>query len=160
MPERGDAKAPVHTNPRDSAGGRNVQEWISGLKTRPASYGKAAARQFQVKHCGPIEYLVVGRNSRIWADGVNSSNGDLCEAKYVTDPKRSPFIPGSSIPEHIRSNILLDVESELARYSFAVNDSSLPCKNLVLFTNHGKSQEFFRGRMSAHSIKGRVERVD
>jgi hypothetical protein len=66
---------------------------------------------------------------------VDLKTGQAIEVKYVGNPERSPFAPGSDIQEFIREKILADQESEFYRYGRVISDTGNPLTGLQVVTN-------------------------
>jgi hypothetical protein len=123
------------------------------IASRPA-VGSGPSRAYQVAHTGECEYLCTGGGQSVWADGIEAT--DLLDAKFVGNPARSPFIPGSAIPDKIRAMIHAQTESEFSRYAAVINDSGNPFTGLRVITNHQGAVPYFQGLMSKFGINGTV----
>ncbi|MBO0885201.1 MAG: hypothetical protein J2P17_33710, partial [Mycobacterium sp.] len=122
--------------------------------TRPA-VGGGPSRAYQVAHTGNCEQLCVGGGSQVWADGVEGID-TLLDAKYVGNPGRSPFVPGSAIPDKIRGFINAQVESEFSRYADVIADTTNPFERLRVITNEQDAVPYFEGLLSKFGIPGEV----
>jgi len=125
------------------------------LDTRPA-VGSGNAQAYQIAHTGSTEYRAVGGGERVWADGFDRDTGELLDAKFIDKPGRSPFIPGSGIPDFIRSKIAAKTDDEFRRYAAVINDPSNPLTGLRVITNHSDAVPYFQGLMQQHGIPGSV----
>ncbi|MGQ5226617.1 DUF6531 domain-containing protein [Streptomyces sp. yara] len=134
-----------------------ITAWKHSLDVRPAAgYNNPAARAYQIRHCGPIEYRATGGGERVWADGIDGNTAELLDAKHVGKPGDSPFIPGSKTPPFIRDKIIKDLDEEFRRYGAVVNDPNNPAVGLRVVTNHPDAVPFFQGLMQQHGVPGRV----
>ena len=122
--------------------------------TRPA-VGSGPSHHYQVAHAGPCEQLCVGGGSQVWADGIEGIS-TLLDAKYVGNPGRSPFVPGSAIPDKIRGFINAKIESEFSRYADVINDPTTPFERLRVITNEPGAVPYFEGLLSRFGIPGEV----
>ncbi|MFF5104364.1 polymorphic toxin-type HINT domain-containing protein [Streptomyces sp. NPDC000134] len=125
------------------------------LDTR-AAVGSGNAQAYQIAHTGATEYRAVGGGERVWADGFDGNTGELLDAKFIEKPGRSPFIPGSGIPDFIRNKIAAKTGDEFRRYSAVINDPSNPLTGLRVITNHPGAVPYFQGLMQQHGIPGSV----
>ncbi|WP_240981788.1 MULTISPECIES: polymorphic toxin-type HINT domain-containing protein [unclassified Streptomyces] len=125
------------------------------LDTR-AAVGSGNAQAYQIAHTGATEYRAVGGGERVWADGFDRNTGELLDAKFIEKPGRSPFIPGSGIPDFIRSKITAKMDDEFSRYAAVINDPSNPLTGLRVITNHSGAVPYFQGLMQQHGIPGSV----
>ncbi|NNJ03423.1 sugar-binding protein [Streptomyces sp. PKU-MA01144] len=125
------------------------------LDTR-AAVGSGNAQAYQIAHTGATEYRAVGGGERVWADGLDRNTGELLDAKFIEKPGRSPFIPGSGIPDFIRSKITAKMDDEFSRYAAVINDPSNPLTGLRVITNHSGAVPYFQGLMQQHGIPGSV----
>ncbi|MFF6784174.1 polymorphic toxin-type HINT domain-containing protein [Streptomyces sp. NPDC012510] len=125
------------------------------LETRPA-VGAGNSQAYQVAQTGATEYRAVGGGQRVWADGMDRNTGELLDAKFIDNPGRSPFIPGSGIPDFIRNKIGAKIDDEFSRYASVINDPSNPLTGLRVITNHQGAVPYFQGLMQQHGIPGSV----
>jgi RHS repeat-associated protein len=125
------------------------------LDTRPA-VGSGNSQTYQTAHTGATEYRAVGGGEKVWADGFDRNAGQLLDAKFVEKPGRSPFIPGSDIPDFIRSKIAAKTADEFRRYAAVINDPSNPLTGLRVITNNSGAVPYFQGLMRQHGIPGSV----
>jgi hypothetical protein len=123
------------------------------VDSRPA-VGSGPSRAYQVTHAGECEYLCTGGGQAVWADGIDEAT--LLEAKFVRDPARSPFIPGSGIRADVRAFINAKTESEFSRYASVIADPETPFTSLRVITNHQGAVTYFEGLMSKFGINGSV----
>jgi hypothetical protein len=123
------------------------------VASRPA-VGSGPRRAYQVTHAGDCEYLCTGGGQSVWADGIDATT--LLDAKFVGNPARSPFIPGSAIPDRIRAMIHAQTESEFSRYAAVIADPGNPFTGLRVITNHQGAVPYFQGLMSRFGINGSV----
>src|SRR5712692_7066421 len=78
-----------------------VESWVAGLRTTETPT-RTAKDLYERAQTGPLNYLVEGGGKQVWADGVRVADANLLEAKYVENPARSPYIPGSDCPPFVR----------------------------------------------------------
>lgn len=123
------------------------------VASRPA-VGSGPSRAYQVTHAGDCEYLCTGGGQSVWADGIDATT--LLDAKFVGNPARSPFIPGSAIPDRIRGMIHAQTESEFSRYAAVIADPGNPFTGLRVITKHQGAVPYFQGLMSRFGINGSV----
>jgi hypothetical protein len=123
---------------------------------RRSPEGEASWVEYQIRHAGPEEVKVQGGGVEIWADGVRFEDGYLIETKWVGQPTRSPYVPGSSFPEDIRPMALEDVEKGFERYAAILHDPSTPVVGLEVITNSREAVPYFRSLMERFRIPGRV----
>nr|WP_235497981.1 RHS repeat-associated core domain-containing protein [Frankia sp. R43] len=149
-----DALADTHTtscNPDEKC----YTSYKFSLDARGA-VGRGDAPDYQIAHAGATEYRAVGGGERVWADGLDQNTGELLDAKFIGNPGRSPFIPGSGIPDFIRSQIATKTDDEFRRYSAVINDSSNPLTGLRVITNAPGAVPYFQGLMRKYNIPGSV----
>jgi len=132
-----------------------VEAWRDQLD-RKSTPSNNLRDEFEITHTGPDNFLVKGNGEEVWADGIRSSDQLLLEAKCVSNPSSSPFIPGSQCPDFIRKNIVAQIEDEFRRYAAVIADSSTPVKGLEVIVNDKAAQPFFEGLLEKYNIPGRV----
>ncbi|TFE50975.1 hypothetical protein E3E14_13540 [Streptomyces sp. ICN441] len=121
------------------------------LDTR-AAVGSGNAQDYQIAHTGATEYRAVGGGERVWADGLDRNTGELLDVKFIEKPGRSPSIPGSGIPDFIRSKITAKMDDEFSRYAAVINDPFKALTGLRVITNHSGAVPYFQGLMQQHGI--------
>jgi len=134
-----------------------VDGYVGGLyrKLTPTT---TPAGLFEVEQAGKYNYRVVGGGQAIDIDGYRSTT--ILEAKYVGDPSRSPFIEGSSIPDHIREKILKVQQDEFRRLRAVIGDPTVPFNSLEVRTNSSAAAPYFKSLMKMYEIPGAVRVVE
>jgi restriction endonuclease fold toxin 2 of polymorphic toxin system len=92
----------------------------------------------------------------VWADGIDTSTGYAIETKYVDNPGRSPYVPGSNAPEFLFESVGASQEIEFARYGMLIADESNPITGLMVITNTAESAAYFQQVMNSYNIPGGV----
>jgi hypothetical protein len=121
-----------------------------------AAVSSGPERSYQIAHAGPTEFHISGGGESVWADGINTETAHVVEVKYVGDAARSPFVPGSAIPDYIREQILTGQEGEFARYAAVIADESQPLRALEVITNSPAAAAYFKSLMVRFHIPGEV----
>jgi hypothetical protein len=134
---------------------RAVGAWRDGLPTKPTPTGKPSG-QYEVQQTGPVNYTMGKGDDAIDADGVRDLDATVLDAKHVGSPDRSPYVPGSSIPEPVRAKIHGDFEGELKRYAKVVQDSDNPMRALEIVTNDPRAVPYFEETLSKYDFPSRV----
>lgn len=129
--------------------------WVRNAKRRPAQSSPEAYR-YQQKHAGPEELLVEGGGEKIWADGARLETARLVEAKFIANPEKSPFIPGSECNPRVRAVILEEVTAEFRRYAAVLADARTPAVALEVIVNEARAAPFFEGLLRTLGIPGEV----
>jgi len=126
-------------------------------KTRPAA-GTSPAYEYQRRVAGPTETQIAGSSGvpKIWADGPSPMAAFAIDAKFVGDASSSPFVPGSSIPDAIRAQIMEDQEDEFSRYGAVLRDPCVPVKFLTVKTNNPLAVSTFQDLLIRHGVPGSV----
>ncbi|MFB2937461.1 restriction endonuclease fold toxin-2 domain-containing protein [Aerosakkonemataceae cyanobacterium BLCC-F154] len=109
-----------------------------------------------MRHCGSEEVQVRDGEEQIWADGINAQAGQLLEAKFVENPKNSPYVSDSNVPAFIRTKAVNDVENEFRRYAAVINDVNTPVVELQVIVNIEEAVSFFESLLSKYNIPGFV----
>jgi hypothetical protein len=99
-----------------------------------------------------LEYNVIGGGTTIWADGAQSADCLLLEAKYVGNPANSPYVPGSSAPSFVQANVNAEVSSEMIRYANAINDPNVPAVGLQVITSNALAAPYFQTYIAASGV--------
>jgi hypothetical protein len=148
----------------DSDTAQTFEEYRDSLPTQtPRGKPGSPEQDYQIKHAGDTEYQISGDGSRVWADGVqgiDTDTGEAIDAKYVGNPGRSPFVPGSQCPDFIREKIDAAQRDEFQRYADVVNSDDNPLTGLQVITNTDGSADYFRGLMQEYDIPGSVSVKD
>ena len=133
----------------------SVENWMKDFPKR-ATPNYNQRYQFQIRHCGSEEVQVRDGEEQIWADGINAQAGQLLEAKFVENPKNSPYVSDSNIPPFIRTKAVNDVENEFRRYAAVINDVNTPVVELQVIVNIEEAVPFFQSLLSKYNIPGSV----
>jgi hypothetical protein len=78
------------------------------------------------------------------------------DAKYVSNPGRSPFVPGGKVPDFIQAKIDAKMNDEFSRYAAVINDPGNPLVGLRVITNEPGAVPYFTDLMQQHGIPGSV----
>ena len=133
----------------------SIENWVRNFPVRSTpTYNQRY--QFQIRHCGSEEVQVRDGEEQIWADGINAQTGQLLEAKFVENPKNSPYVSESSVPPFIRTKVVNDVENEFRRYAAVINDANTPVVELQVIVNIEEAVPFFERLLSKYNIPGSV----
>jgi hypothetical protein len=130
-----------------------VDEFVKKLprKTTPTS---TAAGSYEIKHTGPYNYTVSGGGAKFDIDGYRGTT--ILEAKHVTKPHSSPYVPGSSCPEAVRSEIVEGVRSEFTKLRKIIESGSTPFKQVEVITNSLEAKSFFEALLKELRVPGKV----
>jgi hypothetical protein len=133
--------------------GSTIDDFVAKLprKTTPTT---SAASQYEVKHSGPYNYTVSGGGAKFDIDGYRGST--ILEAKHVGNPKSSPYVPGSSCPQTVRTEIVEGARSGLRKIRTIIESGSTPFKSVEIITNSPEAQEFFQGLLKETRVPGIV----
>ena len=80
----------------------------------------------------------------------------ILEAKFINKPLTSPFVPGLSIPDSIRAEIMKKVRDELKRVSTVIKSEATPFKSLEIITNSPEAKTNFESMLKELSVPGTV----
>jgi hypothetical protein len=130
-------------------------QWRDTLEAKPSVRG-SAANEYEVAQTGEQNLLMKGGEDEIWADGFESSDANILEAKHVGNPETSPFVEGSRAPEFIRERVLGQVSNEIARYKSVIADAANPTRALTIVTNDARAVPTFERLLADHGVPGRV----
>jgi hypothetical protein len=147
---RGALRAATRRRPRPQV---DIDAYVRTLK-RTKTPTRNAAFQYEIKHTGPYNYELKGGGATFEIDGYRGST--ILEAKHVRDPATSPFVPGSSCDERIRTAILNKVRAELTRARTIINSGTTPFNSLEIVTNSQKAKVMFEAIMKELAIPGSV----
>jgi hypothetical protein len=131
----------------------SAQKYINSLPTKltPAN---TEADLFEIKHTGPLNYLLEGGGEKLWVDGFDDTT--ILESKYIYDIDSSPSIPGSRVPPFLRAKINSGVSGEIMRAGAIINDPSNPFTNLRIITNDPVANPFFQSLLDQYNIPGQI----
>ncbi len=127
-------------------------QWFLELPTRPAPTTRPG--QYQRKYAGNVERQVTGGGVEFFTDGLEDST--ILETKLIVDPQNSPFIPGTGIPDFLRTKIVGEVEGEFARIAKIVADPANPLKSLEVIVSDQRAVPFFESLLQKYSVPGNV----
>jgi hypothetical protein len=137
-----------------------VNSWAGQFETRPALGNDGEGpHDFQVDQVGPEETHVEATGVEVWADGINSGEALLQEAKSVGNPGASPYVPGSTASEATREGTLGNIDTEFEKYAAIIQDRNNPIQGLQIITNNSAAGAMFAEKMAEHGIPGRVDAV-
>ncbi|MBI2840518.1 MAG: Ig-like domain-containing protein, partial [Acidobacteria bacterium] len=131
----------------------SAERHVAGLPTKPTP-SNTVKDLYEIEQTGPVNYLAQGGGETVWIDG--SSGKWILEAKFIQTPGRSPFIPGSNIPEWLRLKIQDEVRAEFRRIGMVIADPSNPLSSLRVITNDARAQAFFESLMKQYEIPGEI----
>jgi hypothetical protein len=132
---------------------KDVDEYVKTLR-RTKTPTKTAANQYEIKHTGPYNYTISGGGESVAIDGYRGST--ILEAKFVGRPSASPYVPGSSIPDQIRREILRDVRNQLRRMRTVIESGSTPFTSVEIITNSVEAKGLFEALMKEVNLTGTV----
>ena len=131
----------------------NEEVYKMSLKKTLALRG-TAEREWEVANTGGYNILIVGGGTEYKADDVV---GDaVVDAKYVGDPKISPYVDGSSMREDIRALIRGKIERGFARMAAVIEDPSNPLVRVEIVVNHPAAIPYFVGILKKFELDGRI----
>lgn len=134
--------------------GSTVDEFVAKLP-RSSTPTTTAANQYEIKHTGAYNYTVSGGGAKFDIDGYRSST--ILDTKHVGNPRKSPYVPGSSCPEAVRSKILNETRDELVRARKIFESGSTPFKSIEIITNSPDAKRFFEGLLKEMRVPGSVQ---
>jgi hypothetical protein len=143
---------------KDEVSSDLVRQWAGQFETRAAIGEEGVGwHDFQVENVGPREVLVQGGGAELWADGVNSEEGLLQEAKFASNPDNSPYVPGSAAGAEVTNGIEIRLDDQLEKYAAIVNDPTNPIRGLQMITNNEGTAQWLAQKMAQHGIPGYVD---
>jgi hypothetical protein len=129
-------------------------EEFAALLPRKATPTKTPANQYEIKHAGRYNYTVSGGGESFNIDGYRGST--ILEAKHVDKPASSPYVPGSSCLDKVRSKVLKDTRDELRRVRAVIESGSTPFTSVEIITNSPEAKKLFEGMLKEMSLPGTV----
>jgi uncharacterized protein YukE len=132
-----------------------AREWRDALPTRQTPASTASSR-YEIQQTGPLNYEMRAGDVKINADGFRVIDAAALDAKHVGSSTRSPYVPGSDLPDFVRQKILSQFENELQRYRAVIESGSTPVRGLEIITNDPRAVSYFEEMLSKHEIAGRV----
>jgi RHS repeat-associated protein len=149
--------APVRIVEGDGGPDRPVtltpEQFVSTLRSWPTRTGKASGR-FEVEQTGPLNYRVPVGNETFDMDGFEATT--IIDAKYVGDPRRSPYVDGSSAPSFLRELVKQDQLDEIRRMQAIVDDPSIPFDSFQIRTNNQGAATYFERLILEREASGSV----
>jgi hypothetical protein len=130
-----------------------VDEFVAKLPHKTTPTG-SAANQYEIKHAGPYNYTVSGGGESFDIDGYRSTT--ILEAKHVDKPMKSPYVPGSSIRDDIRSMILRKVRRDLMKIRTIIKSGETPFNSVEIITNSPEAKKAFETILKELSVPGTV----
>ena len=132
-----------------------ARDWMDTLPTKQTPTSTAAGR-YEVMQTGPLNYEMRAGLVKIDADGFRTIDAAALDAKHVGSGTRSPYVPGSDLPDFVRQKILGQFENELQRYRAVIESGDTPVRGLEIITNDPRAVPYFEEMLSKHEIVGRV----
>jgi len=130
-------REPKQCNPND------VIAWMSKFSTRDTDPNRADWAAYQYRVAGTQEYNVIHNGRTVRADGIRPEDCSFLEAKYVSNPNYSAYVPGTITG---RDSYVLGVQSQtlntISKYSAIINDDTSPMVRLEIITNHEEARLF------------------
>lgn len=74
----------------------------------------------------------------------------------ISNPSRSPYVPGSSCPTFIAEGIDEKTNDEFRRYAAVINDPKTPVEKIEVITNEKTAVPYFECLLKKHGISGTV----
>jgi RHS repeat-associated protein len=136
---------------------RSLREFVESLPKKPTPANRAADL-FEIEQTGPFNFIVSGGGETVRVDGILDAS--ILEAKFIERPKRSPFIPGSQIPDFLREKITKDVRDEFRRLAAVIKDPDVPFRALEVRVNDEQAVPFFKSLIDEFEIPGQVRVVE
>jgi hypothetical protein len=90
-----------------------------------------------------------------YANKVTIYNCRIIDTKFVESP-RSPYVPGSGVPDFIQAKIDAQQASEMSRYAAVINDGTSSFTDLRVVTNSNAAVPYFENLMSVYDVPGEV----
>jgi hypothetical protein len=115
---------------------------------------KTAANQYEIAHTGPHNYSVSGGGAEFDIDGYQGTT--IVEAKHVGDVKSSPYVPGSSCYEPVRTKALNDARDELQRVRTIIRSGETPFNSIEIITTTPESKALFERMLKESGVRGTV----
>jgi hypothetical protein len=132
-----------------------ARDWRDTLPTKPTPSSTAAGR-YEIEQTGPLNFEMRAGDVKIDADGFRTIDASALDAKHVGSGTRSPYVPGSDLPDFVRQKILGQFENELQRYRAVIDSPSTPVRGLEIVTNDPRAVPYFEEMLDKHGITGRV----
>ncbi len=110
--------------------------------------------QWEIANTGRYNYTVSGGGTTLDVDGIIGRT--IQEAKFIMKPGSSPFIPGSKIPDFLRTKIVGQVDDEFARMRRIIADPGNPLRDVEVIINNPAAESFFLNMLKKHNLDGRV----
>jgi hypothetical protein len=133
-----------------------VENYVASLKTKVTPTSTNAGL-FEAEQTGPLNYRVTGGGTAIDADGYAGTT--LLDAKYVGNPKISPYVDNSNVPSFLKDKILMQQQYEFQRYKAVIDDPAIPFNRLNILTNEPAATPYFQRLMDLNKIPGEVKVV-
>lgn len=114
----------------------------------------AAAGRWEIANTGRYNYTVTGGGTKLDVDGIIGTT--IQEAKFISNPGSSSFIPGSKVPDFLRTKIVGVVDDEFARMSRIIADPSNPLRDVEVIINNPSAERLFLDMLTKHGLNGRV----
>jgi hypothetical protein len=121
---------------------------------RTSTPTRTPAYQYEIAHTGAHNYQIAGGGAKFEIDGYRGTT--ILEAKHVGDLKSSPFVPGSSCYEPVRTKALNEVRSELKRVKAIIGSRATPFTSIEFVTNTPESKALFESMLNEAGLAGTV----
>jgi hypothetical protein len=132
-----------------------VEAWLKQFE-RKTTPNRTNADAYEIKHTGTDNILLKGGSEQVWADGIRAKDAAVLEAKYISKPDRSPYVPGSNCPTFIADGINTQTDDEFRRYASVINDLKTPVDKLEVITNEQASVSYFNCLLKKYNLPGNV----
>ena len=104
----------------------------------------------------PNNYQMGDGIAAVWADGFRPRDGSIVETKCVGSGDRSPYVPGSDVPEVVRAKARQAFAHEIERYTEVWRDPGAPVKGLEIVTDDPRAVPYLEEILSGYEIPSRV----
>ena len=124
------------------------------LRRIPALRGKPE-REWEFANTAGYNLVIRGNGLEYRADDVVGDT--VVEVKYIGNPRRSPFVEGSEIPDRIRRKILdAKIERAFRRIASIIRDDSNPLAKIEVVINDSSAEPYFIDLLKRIGLNGRV----
>lgn len=160
-PLRHEVAAARRVTPTDLVGGLTVEEHeaIRQFVGPPVTRTPVGRRSglFEVDQTGAFNYRIRGGGTQFDIDGWEGRT--IIEMKFVDNPERSPYVPGSKAPDFLRVEVEEKLRGEFERLAKILADPAVPFRAVAVRTNADGARTLFESLMREYNVPGRVEVV-